>query len=119
MDTLADRYSRHLGRVFGDRGDEIALAIREELMNYYEHSGGRDPDRVLQLVTCRIGTCLVFLWSMQTDRGFDPRKRRSGRHRGHGLNIIREFADGHLVDHVEDSSGGTGSTTIYDFSRRG
>ncbi len=118
VEGLADRYRRHLCRALGDRGDEIALAIREELINYLEHSGGYDPSRQLKIVSCRFDTHLVFFWGMETDRTFDPEERRSGKHRGHGLRIISAFADAHLVDQsADDERSGTGSTTIFDLSR--
>lgn len=118
VERLADRYRRHLYRALSDRGDEIALAIREEMINYLEHSGGYDANRRLQITSCRIGKHLVFFWGMQTDRKFDPNQRRSGKNRGHGLNIINSFADVHLVDQCDDEATGTGSTTIFDLARQ-
>lgn len=117
IERLADRYRRHLVRGFGDRGDEIALALREELINYLEHSGGFDPRHTLKVLSCRIGTHLVFFWGMETDRDFDPSIRRSGPHRGHGLRLIGSFAELHLVDRIDSARTGTGSTTIFDLRR--
>ena len=117
VEKLADRYRRHLYRALSDRGDEIAFAIREEMINYLEHSGGYDASRRLQITSCRIGNHLVFFWGMQTNRRFDPNERRSGKHRGHGLKIINSFADVHLVDQGHSEATGTGSTTIFDLAR--